>query len=83
MIFESYPVLGYNYRMTDIQAAVGREQLKRLPEIVARAGALAERYRELLADDSRPRRCRASRSGRAATGRASACACPTAATSAR
>ena len=34
VIFESYPVLGYNYRMTDIQAAVGREQLKRLPEIV-------------------------------------------------
>ncbi len=29
--------VGYNYRMTDIQAAVGREQLKRLPEIVARA----------------------------------------------
>ena len=28
VIFESYPELGYNYRMTDIQAAVGREQLK-------------------------------------------------------
>ncbi|MBE9020072.1 DegT/DnrJ/EryC1/StrS family aminotransferase, partial [Chroococcidiopsidales cyanobacterium LEGE 13417] len=36
VIFETYPMLGYNYRMTDIQAAVGREQLKRLPEIVAR-----------------------------------------------
>ncbi len=34
VIFESYPMLGFNYRMTDIQAAVGREQLKRLPEIV-------------------------------------------------
>ncbi len=31
VIFESYPELGYNYRMTDIQAAVGREQVKRLP----------------------------------------------------
>ncbi len=31
VIFESYPTVGYNYRMTDIQAAVGREQLKRLP----------------------------------------------------
>ena len=41
VIFESYPTVGYNYRMTDIQAAVGREQLKRLPEIVASAGALA------------------------------------------
>jgi dTDP-4-amino-4,6-dideoxygalactose transaminase len=50
VIFESYPVLGYNYRMTDIQAAVGREQLKRLPEIVARRRFLADRYQQLLAD---------------------------------
>lgn len=50
VIFESYPMLGYNYRMTDIQAAVGREQLKRLPEIVARRRLLAGRYRELLGD---------------------------------
>lgn len=48
VIFESYPVLGYNYRMTDIQAAVGREQLKRLPEIIERRRLLAERYEELL-----------------------------------
>src|SRR5262245_35178149 len=45
VIFESYPVLGYNYRMTDIQAAVGREQLKRLPGIVAVRRSLMERYR--------------------------------------
>jgi dTDP-4-amino-4,6-dideoxygalactose transaminase len=50
VIFESYPVLGYNYRMTDIQAAVGREQLRRLPGIVAERRELAERYGELLAD---------------------------------
>ena len=50
VIFEPYPELGYNYRMTDIQAAVGREQLKRLPEFVARRRALVQRYRELLAD---------------------------------
>lgn len=50
VIFESYPVVGYNYRMTDIQAAVGREQLKRLPQIVAGRRALANRYLELLAD---------------------------------
>lgn len=50
VIFESYPTLGYNYRMTDIQAAVGREQLKRLPGIVAERRALADRYRELLGD---------------------------------
>lgn len=46
--FEAYPIIGYNYRMTDIQAAVGREQLKRLPEIVARRRERARRYRELL-----------------------------------
>jgi perosamine synthetase len=49
VIFESYPILGYNYRMTDIQAAVGREQLKRLPEVIERRRFLAGRYRELLA----------------------------------
>ncbi|OWY65475.1 aminotransferase DegT, partial [cyanobacterium TDX16] len=41
---------GYNYRMTDIQAAVGREQLKRLPEIVARRRYLARRYQQQLSD---------------------------------
>jgi dTDP-4-amino-4,6-dideoxygalactose transaminase len=48
--FESYPVVGYNYRMTDIQAAVGREQLKRLPEIVSRRRELAANYAVLLHD---------------------------------
>lgn len=48
--FESYPELGFNYRMTDIQAAVGREQLKRLPEAVAHRRQLAARYNELMAD---------------------------------
>ena len=50
VIFESYPTVGYNYRMTDIQAAVGREQLKRLPEIVAKRRKLADNFRGLLAD---------------------------------
>jgi dTDP-4-amino-4,6-dideoxygalactose transaminase len=50
VIFESYPTLGYNYRMTDLQAAIGREQLKRLPEIVDRRRELANRYRTLLTD---------------------------------
>jgi len=49
VIFESYPVLGFNYRMTDIQAAVGREQLKRLPGILERRRAMARRYLEGLA----------------------------------
>jgi len=48
VIFESYPELGFNYRMTDIQAAVGRPQLRRLDGIVARRRALASRYATLL-----------------------------------
>jgi dTDP-4-amino-4,6-dideoxygalactose transaminase len=50
VVFEEHAVMGYNYRMTDIQAAVGREQLKRLPEIVAARRRLAARYAERLAD---------------------------------
>ena len=50
VIFESYPELGYNYRMTDIQAAVGVEQLKRLPAMLSRRRQLAERYRTLLGE---------------------------------
>lgn len=52
VIFESYPIVGYNYRMTDIQAAVGREQLKRVPEVVAGRRALADRYTALFSDNS-------------------------------
>ena len=48
VLFEEYPELGYNYRMTDIQAAVGREQLKRLPSMLKRRRFLAERYNEHL-----------------------------------
>jgi perosamine synthetase len=50
VVFESYPELGFNYRMTDIQAAIGREQLKRLPDAVAERRSMAARYRELLSD---------------------------------
>lgn len=50
VIFEAYPVPGFNYRMTDVQAAIGREQLKRLPDILRRRRALADGYAERLAD---------------------------------
>jgi dTDP-4-amino-4,6-dideoxygalactose transaminase len=49
VIFESYPTVGYNFRLTDIQAAVGREQLKRLPAFLERRRALARRYLDRLA----------------------------------
>jgi perosamine synthetase len=50
VIFESHSILGYNYRMTDIQAAVGREQLKRLPGVVQRRREIADKYKRHLAD---------------------------------
>jgi perosamine synthetase len=51
VIFESYPIFGYNYRMTDIQAAVGREQLKRLDSMIERRRYLAERYKHILGEN--------------------------------
>jgi dTDP-4-amino-4,6-dideoxygalactose transaminase len=50
VVFESYPVLGFNYRLTDIQAAIGREQLSRLGPLVSRRRELAARYEKALAD---------------------------------
>lgn len=41
--------LGYNYRMTEMQAALGLSQMKRLAEFVARRHQLAMRYDDLLA----------------------------------
>ena len=40
--------LGFNYRMTDIQAALGLSQMQRLDTIVAKRHALAKRYDQLL-----------------------------------
>lgn len=42
--------LGYNYRMTDLQAALGVSQMDRLDAYVARRHELARRYDELLAN---------------------------------
>ena len=53
VVFEAYPIVGFNYRMTDIQAAIGREQLRRLPEIVERRRSLAARYHAALAGHPR------------------------------
>ncbi len=52
VIFESYPVEGFNFRMTDIQAAIGRRQLERLPNIIERRRSLADRYRSLFGEPS-------------------------------
>jgi dTDP-4-amino-4,6-dideoxygalactose transaminase len=50
VIFEEYPMLGFNYRLTDIQAAVGRVQLRRLPDLLGRRVDLAARYTRALKD---------------------------------
>jgi UDP-4-amino-4,6-dideoxy-N-acetyl-beta-L-altrosamine transaminase len=42
--------LGYNYRMTDLQAALGLSQMQRLDEFVTKRYAISKRYDELLAD---------------------------------
>ena len=48
VVFESYDEVGYNYRMTDLQAAVGLVQLRRLDGFLARRRVLAARYSERL-----------------------------------
>jgi len=47
---EEYTEVGFNYRMTDLQAAVGIVQLGRLPEVVSRRREIAAAYTEQLAD---------------------------------
>jgi UDP-4-amino-4,6-dideoxy-N-acetyl-beta-L-altrosamine transaminase len=42
--------LGFNYRMTDIQSALGTSQMKRLDEFIKRRRFLAQRYHQLLTD---------------------------------
>ena len=48
--FERYSTTAYNYRMTDIQAAVGIEQLKKLPDMITRRREIVEEYRQRLGD---------------------------------
>jgi dTDP-4-amino-4,6-dideoxygalactose transaminase len=47
---ESYLEVGYNYRMTDLQAAIGLVQLSRLSDIVRRRRELADSYAKQIED---------------------------------
>ena len=47
---EEYDEVGFNFRMTDMQAAVGLIQLAKLPEVIARRRELAQRYHKTLAE---------------------------------
>jgi perosamine synthetase len=46
-------VLGFNYRITDVQCALGVSQLSRLDHWIAARNRIAERYRDLLASEER------------------------------
>jgi perosamine synthetase len=50
VLTEQYLCVGYNHRMTDIQAAIGVEQMKKLDWIVRRRIELADRYTQSLVD---------------------------------
>jgi dTDP-4-amino-4,6-dideoxygalactose transaminase len=49
IVYEEYRELGYNYRMTDLQAAIGIEQLVKLDRLLAGRQAVAARYDEAFA----------------------------------
>jgi dTDP-4-amino-4,6-dideoxygalactose transaminase len=51
-VIERYTEIGFNYRMTDIQAAIGLVQLGKLPTMVTRRRELARRYQEQLSSIS-------------------------------
>ncbi|GAA4710731.1 DegT/DnrJ/EryC1/StrS family aminotransferase [Nocardioides conyzicola] len=53
IILETYPEVGFNYKMTDIQAAIGVVQMGRVDEIVAERRRLGRRYDDLLAAEDR------------------------------
>jgi dTDP-4-amino-4,6-dideoxygalactose transaminase len=53
VVLEEYSELGYNYKLTDIQAAIGIVQMGRLADIIQERRRLAQRYDELLADEER------------------------------
>jgi dTDP-4-amino-4,6-dideoxygalactose transaminase len=50
VIFEEYVSTGFNYRMTDVQAAIGIEQLKRLPGFLEDRRKIAALYKRRLTD---------------------------------
>lgn len=49
----TFEAAGFNYRLSDILAAVGVAQLRKLDRLLARRRSIAEQYRALLADEER------------------------------
>jgi dTDP-4-amino-4,6-dideoxygalactose transaminase len=50
VVYPDFELLGFNYRMTDIQAAIGVEQMKKLPYMLEERRRIAHRYNDLLSD---------------------------------
>ena len=50
VVIEDYHDLGYNYRLSDLHAAVGIEQMKKLDLMLTRRQRVAQRYNEALSD---------------------------------
>lgn len=50
IVYPDFVMLGFNYRMTDIQAAIGVKQMAKLPHILKERRKIAMRYDELLSD---------------------------------
>lgn len=48
VLFEEHLDLGYNYRMTDVQAAIGRVQLRKIKELIKKRQKISKNYFELL-----------------------------------
>jgi len=46
----SHARMGYNYRLSDVSAAIGEVQMRRLDEILAKRRAAAEMYNQMLGD---------------------------------
>jgi perosamine synthetase len=53
IVLETYPEVGFNYKITDIQAAIGVVQMGKIDQIVAERRRLGQRYNALLATDDR------------------------------
>lgn len=50
--FETYPVVGYNHRITDVQAAIGLAQIDRLDDILRRRTRVAQTYNDALSGNA-------------------------------
>jgi perosamine synthetase len=53
IILETYPKVGYNYKITDIQSAIGVVQMGKIDELITERRRLAARYDEALGSDDR------------------------------